>query len=185
MSSQSHIDVPTDHDYDGIKEFDNPLPRWWLWTFALTTIFAVFYWLVMHSLPNAKDSFVRYGEAQREYDLIAYATAIDPAAIVAMSKDPSAVQAGKAVFDLRCMSCHADKGQGSVGPNLTDKFWIHGGDTKAIYMSVAGGYPKLGMPEWRAVLEDVDLQRVVAYIESIRGTDVPGKPAQGDPYEVK
>jgi len=180
--SAPQVDIPTDHEYDGIKEFDNPLPRWWLWTFAGTVLFSIAYWLVMHNLPTASGSFERYGEAQKEYDLIVFSKAVDPAAIMAMTKDPGAVAAGKAVFEARCVSCHADKGQGGVGPNLTDKFWIHGGDTKAIYMSVAGGYPKLGMPEWRAVLEDVDLQRVVAFVETIRGTEVPGKAPQGEEY---
>ena len=177
-----HGDVETDHEYDGIKEFDNPLPRWWLGTFAITVVFAVFYWIAIHSLPSAVGSFDRYGEDQRAYDLAAFATAVDPQAIVAMAKDPAAVQKGKAIFDLRCLSCHGDKAQGGTGPNLTDNFWLHGGDTKSIYVTVAGGYPKLGMPEWRMVLEDADLQHVVAFVESVRNTNVPGKAQQGEAY---
>lgn len=177
-------DVPTDHEYDGIHEFDNPLPRWWLMTFFGAVVFAIGYWLVMHSTPGAAGSYEAYGEAQREYDLAAAANAIDPAQLITMAKDPSAVAAGKTVFTNRCVPCHGPDGGGTVGPNLTDKFWIHGGDLKSIYTTVAGGYPKLGMPEWRLVLEDKDIASVVAYLQSIRNTNVAtGKAQQGDPYE--
>ncbi|MFO0750997.1 MAG: cbb3-type cytochrome c oxidase N-terminal domain-containing protein [Myxococcota bacterium] len=178
-------DVPTDHEYDGIHEFDNPLPRWWLMTFAGTVVFAVIYWVIMHSLPTATSSFDRYGEDQRQYDLAAAANAIDPATVEAMAKDPSVVAAGKTIFTNRCVSCHGPEGGGAVGPNLTDNYWIHGGDLKSIYITVSGGYPKLGMPEWRAVLEDKDIATVVAFLQSIRNTNVPGKPPQGELFTAK
>ena len=181
-SNPPGIDVPKDHAYDGIQEFDNPLPRWWLWTFAITVIFAIFYWMWLHSLPNGTLSFAAYGEEQAEYDLKMLANAVDPAVVVTASKDPATVERGKALFTERCVSCHAAEGQGQVGPNLTDKFWIHGGDVKSIYMTVAGGYPKLGMPEWRTVLEDNQLVDVVAFVLSIRNTEKAGKAPQGESY---
>lgn len=183
MSSQIPADEhQTDHDYDGIRELDNPLPRWWLWTFAGTTVFAIAYWLAMHSLPAATTSFDRYGVEHDELERIALANAVDPSVILAQAKDPAAVAAGFTVFSNRCVTCHGDHGQGGVGPNLTDGHWLHGGDTKSIYATVSRGYPKLGMPEWRAVLEDVDVQHLVAWIESVRGTNVVGKAPQGEEY---
>lgn len=182
-SAHGTTDVPiTGHQYDGIEELDNPLPRWWLWTFAVTVVFAVFYWMWLHSLPSGKQSFDRYAEDQQAYDLAALANAVDPAQIKAMSSDSAAVAAGKATFDLRCASCHGPGGEGTVGPNLTDRNWIHGGDLRSIYVSVAGGYPKLGMPEWRTVLEDKQIAEVIAFLVTIRETNKPGKPAQGPEY---
>lgn len=182
-STHDDLDQPiAGHAYDGIQELDNPLPRWWLWTFAITVVFAIFYWMWLHSLPNGKHSFDAYAEAQMAYDLEALANAIDPATIETMAKDSAVTAAGKVTFDNRCLACHGDKGQGTVGPNLTDNAWIHGGDLRSIYITVAGGYPKLGMPEWRNVLEEKQLAEVVAYLLTMRDTNVPGKPAQGEVY---
>lgn len=182
-SAHGTPDVPiTGHQYDGIEELDNPLPRWWLWTFAVTVVFAVFYWMGLHSLPSGKQSFDRYAEDQQAYDLAALANAVDPGQIKAMSSDSAAVAAGKATFDLRCASCHGPGGEGTVGPNLTDHNWIHGGDLRSIYISVAGGYPKLGMPEWRTVLEDKQIAEVIAFLVTIRDSNKPGKPPQGPEY---
>lgn len=177
-------DVPTNHEYDGIHENDNPLPAWWLWTFAGTVVFAVGYWFVMHQWPERVSSFDEYGVAQVEYENKLMGAAVDPATLAAMAKDPAVVGAGKATFEAKCLPCHGAQGQGTVGPNLTDNFWLHGGDLKSIYMTIATGYPKLGMPEWRMVLEDKQLQELVAFVESIRNSNAPGgKPPQGNEYK--
>jgi len=186
--TQSHaasgdVEVPiAGHAYDGIEELDNPLPRWWLWTFAVTVVFAIFYWMWLHSLPNGKLSFDAYAEAQTAYDLEALANAIDPATIETMAADPALVGRGKTIFDNRCSTCHGALAEGATGPNLTDTSWIHGGDLRSIYITVAGGYPKLGMPEWRNVLEEAQLAEVVAYLVTVRGTNRVGKPPQGEVY---
>lgn len=175
----------TGHVYDGIHEHDNALPRWWLWTFAITVVFAIFYWLAEHSLPSATSSFERYGVAQREYDLNAFSAAVDPQAILVMAKDPAVVDKGKAIYAARCATCHGENAEGlpANGPNLTDRYWLHGGDIKSIYTTIAGGYPKLGMPEWRLVLEDSEMQALTAFIQSVRNTNLPGKPQQGELYQ--
>jgi len=170
------------HAYDGIHELDNPLPRWWLGTFAITVVFGLFYWMALHSLPSGMSSFDAYAQAQETYDLEALGQAVDPAAVKALASDSAAVASGKATFGLRCASCHGPDGQGAVGPNLTDRAWIHGGDLRSIYVTVSGGYPKLGMPEWRAVLDDKQIAQVVAFLITIRDTNIPGKEAQGTDY---
>jgi cytochrome c oxidase cbb3-type subunit 3 len=175
----------TGHVYDGIHEHDNALPRWWLWTFAITVVFSLAYWFVEHSLPSAQSSFDEYGEAQRQYDLNAFAAAVDPQAIVAMAEDPSVIARGKTIFANRCQTCHGEEAQGlpANGPNLTDSYWIHGGDIRSIFTTVAGGYPKLGMPEWRFTLEDAELQALVALIQSQRNSNLEGRGPQGELYE--
>lgn len=174
-------EAPAVHEYDGIIEHDNPLPAWWLWTFAGTVLFAIGYWFMKQQWP-ALSSFEIYGDEQAEYDRIALSVDIDPVALRALAKDPTAVAAGHALYDLKCVPCHGTKGEGTVGPNLTDKFWLHGGDPKSLYMTIAGGYPKLGMPQWRAVLEDQQVKELVAYIQTLRDTNAPGKPPQGTEY---
>lgn len=175
----------TGHVYDGIHEHDNALPRWWLWTFAITVVFALFYWMVEHSLPGSTSTFDEYGEAQREYDLNAFAAAVDPQAIVAMATDQSIIDQGMEVYVARCQTCHGEKLEGvaAQGPNLTDAYWLHGGDIKSIYTTIAGGYPKLGMPEWRFTLEDAEMQALVALIQKVRNTNVEGREQQGVLYE--
>lgn len=176
----NHAEPDTGHEYDGIHEHDYPLPRWWLFTFAITVVFAVGYWVLRHTLPAAEGSFDVYGEDQAEHDRILYSATIDPAAIEKLVADQGAVSAGRALYLARCEACHGPDAAGKVGPNLTDRFWIHGGDTKSIYMTISSGYPKLGMPEWRKVLEDEQVQQLTAYLLSVRNTNVPGKAPQGD-----
>jgi len=182
--SDAQPDVETSHEYDGIRENDNPLPAWWLWTFALSVLFAIGYWFMKQQWPSLS-SFEVYGDEKAEYDRVALAVDIDPVALRALAKDASAVAAGSALYDLKCVTCHGTRGEGAVGPNLTDKFWIHGGDPKSLYMTIAGGYPKLGMPEWRAVLEDAQVKELVAYIQTLHDTNVPGKPPQGTEYTAE
>jgi cytochrome c oxidase cbb3-type subunit 3 len=176
--SKPHEDVETDHDYDGIREFDNPLPRWWLWTFAITVVFSIFYWITRHSLKRdgTFDEFVTELEA---FEARAAANAVAPEALVAMASDPEVLARGQKTFGNKCASCHGVNGEGGSGPNLTDRFWLHGREARDLYLSVSGGYPKLGMPKWRNQLEDTAIQEVVAHVLSLRGKDLPGKGPQG------
>ncbi len=171
-------DVETDHEYDGIKEFDNPLPRWWLWTFAITVLFSVYYWLTRETLP-AEGTFEEFQTEYAEFEAKALAQAVEPAELEAMVKDTAAVAAGQTTFSNKCASCHGEKAEGGTGPNLTDRFWLHGSTTREIYVSIASGYPKLGMPKWRGQLEDRAIQELTAYVLSIRNTNVQGKGPQG------
>lgn len=188
MANQMH-DVDTGHDYDGIREFDNPLPRWWLITLWGSVVFAVFYWAYYHTTDLGPDQL---GELQAE---INEADAAEKArmaemiksgkspnsekALVAMSKDAAAIEAGKAVFTANCASCHAQKAEGLVGPNLTDKYWIHGGKAENIFKVVAEGVLPKGMPAWKASIGESKVREVTAYILSVRNTNVPGKAPQG------
>ncbi len=172
------------HNYDGIEELDNPLPKWWQIIFYGTIVFSVFY-----------VGYYQYGggpSSQQELAAdLAAVKALAPAApqgaadIVAridgLKGDAVAMTAGKAVYDGKCLACHADRGQGIVGPNLTDKFWIHGdGKAAAIAKVIAEGVADKGMPPWGAVLSPDELAQVSAYIISLRGTNVPGgKEPQG------
>lgn len=169
------------HDYDGIQEFDNPLPMWWLWTFFGTIIFAFIYYIhyEFHVGPTLAEELAADMTEISQLKTTAAASApkVDLAEVI---KDPGKIQAGAAAFAAKCASCHGDKGQGLVGPNLTDKFWVHGAKPEEIYNTVAKGVLDKGMPPWDGILKEDELQGVVAFIHSLKGTNpAGGKAAEG------
>src|SRR5689334_16514263 len=117
-------DVETDHDYDGIREFDNPLPRWWLATFVGTVVFSVGYWFYFHSLgagllPAAElQAEMAQAQAAEEARLAkqeAEGKGVTDESLAAMAKDGEALRRGEALFRQNCVACHGDRGQGVVG----------------------------------------------------------------------
>jgi cytochrome c oxidase cbb3-type subunit 3 len=105
---------------------------------------------------------------------------IDENALAAMAKDSSTIERGHAVIAKNCVSCHSDKGQGLVGPNLTDGFQIHGQTRLDLYTTILNGVPEKGMLSWGPVLPPEELAAVAAFVTTLRGTDVPGgKAAEG------
>ena len=106
----------------------------------------------------------------------------DPAMIKA---DAKLIAAGEAKFHTTCAVCHGEKAEGKVGPNLTDKFWIHGKGTLAdIYATIAQGVLEKGMPSWALTLQPDELKALAIYIGTLRGRNVPGKEPQGNPVEL-
>lgn len=173
------------HEVDGIQEYDNKLPNWWLYTLFGTIAFAVGYWYwyeVSGIGPSPEDAY------RADLDRIAseQALSIDvgeatPEALTALAKDPNALALGKQVFTSMCVACHRADGGGSVGPNLTDEFWLHGSAPEKIYRTIASGVPDKGMPAWQAQLGPLKTQAVTAYVLGLRGKNVPGgKAPQGE-----
>lgn len=178
----------TGHDYDGIRELDNPLPRWWLFTLYGAVLFSVGYWFYFHTLRAGLLPMAAYQDevrrAQEEQDrmeaaLEAQGKGITDEQLTAMSRDPAVVERGAAVFKQNCVACHGDRGQGVVGPNLTDAYWLHGGKARDIYTNVSTGVIEKGMPAWKPALGPTRVKEAVAYVLSIRDTNVPGKAPQG------
>jgi cytochrome c oxidase cbb3-type subunit 3 len=185
---QEKQDVDTGHDYDGIREFDNPLPRWWLLTFYGTVVFSVFYWLHYHTLEtgllpsDAYKAEIKQAEDEenaRQAKLEAEGKGVNEQQLVAMAKDAQAISRGAALFKQNCLACHGDKGQGVVGPNLTDDYWLHGGKAMDIYKTISVGIPEKGMPAWRPLLGATKVQDATAFILTLRGKKAPGKAPQG------
>lgn len=170
------------HDYDGIQEFDNPLPMWWLWTFFGTIIFAFIYYIhyEFKAGPSLDQELATDMAAIEQ--MKATATAEAPKVdLAALMNDPQRAQAGAAIYVGKCASCHGDKGQGLVGPNLTDKAWIHGAKPENLVTVITKGVLDKGMPPWDGVLKTDEIHNVIAYIYSIKGTNPAGaKPPQGD-----
>ena len=178
-----------DHNYDGIQELDHPLPRWWIWLFYLTIIFSVFY--MVYYIPSWGPTLRQELAADMKQISEARAQNEPPPdqgpsedSLLALAADPAKVENGKAAFVGKCAACHGDQGQGGIGPNLVDDYWIHGtGKLTDIATVVSQGVADKGMPPWGAVLTPEELGNVVAFIRSIRGTNPPNaKEPQGQQY---
>jgi cytochrome c oxidase cbb3-type subunit 3 len=174
-----------DHEYDGIQELDNNLPPWWVWGFVACIIFAFVYLINYHVLGVSDLQIKAYekemDQAQKEIDayLSKMAMNVDETNATLMI-EKSDLAAGKTIFDNNCSICHKSKGEGDVGPNLTDKAWIYGFDVKDIFYSVKKGRPA-GMPEHASKLNPIQIQQVSSYVLSLPAAK--GKEAQGDIIE--
>ncbi len=175
-------EIMLDHNYDGIRELDNNLPTWWVYMFYGTVIFAVFYMWYYHIYGTGNIQEEEYSKemAQAEIDLKMFASKVDENSVVLLT-DAVKIKNGETVFQSNCVACHGKKGEGGVGPNLTDDYWLHGGDIKAVFKSVKFGIPAKGMIPWQASLSPVQIQEVSSYILKIKGTNPPNpKAPQGD-----
>lgn len=178
---------PEPHDsYDGIEEFDNPLPAWWRRMFWASFFFAIGYMFYYHaadgeSVEQAYANEMREHEVQMAEQALA-AGVVDETSLAPLLANLAFVSEGKQKFDAVCAACHAITGGGSVGPNLTDRFWIHGkGTLLDIYQTIEQGVPAKGMPAWGRTLRPDELKKVVAYVGTLRGTNVSGgKAPQGE-----
>jgi len=165
------------HVYDGIEEADNQLPLWWLWTFYLAIAFAVFYWVAYHELETMPLPMEAYSKALQERSA---GGEVNEELLAALVADPDAVAEGQSLFAENCVACHEARGQGNIGPNLTDEYWIHGGGPMAIHQTISEGVLSAGMPAWGATLGGPASQKLTAYVMSIRGQNLPGKEPQGE-----
>jgi cytochrome c oxidase cbb3-type subunit III len=171
------------HVYDGIEEADNNLPTWWLLTFYGAVVFGLIYWFYYHEYaigqlqPQKYAAAVAAAEAERSI--------VTDESLDALALDGSAVAAGSQIFATQCMACHDTKAQGRVGlgPNLTDKYWIHGGAPTNIHATVTNGVSAKGMPAWAPILGEEGVKQVVAYVLTLRNTEVPGVEPQGEIWE--
>jgi cytochrome c oxidase cbb3-type subunit 3 len=188
MNQPTDQDRLLDHEYDGIQEYDNPLPRWWLATFWITIIFSILYVL---NLPVVGMGQGRVADYEAEMAKAAeLAAANDPlagitaASLEEQSRNQATLELGKATFASMCAVCHAADGGGGIGPNLTDNYWIHGAGPMDILKTVNAGVLEKGMPAWGKTLKPDQLTAAVAYVLTLRGTTpaVP-KPPQGIPAD--
>ncbi len=187
IKEEAKIDLG--HNYDGIRELDNRLPPWWLYGFYITIVFAgIYLWRyhVSHTAPLSGEEYsiaMAKAEAEKEAYLKKSANNVDENTVVLLT-DASALAAGKNVFATNCAACHLADGGGSVGPNLTDDYWLHGGSVKDIFKTVKYGVPEKGMRSWKEDLSPVQMSQVTSYIKSLRGTK-PANPKepQGSLYQ--
>lgn len=177
------------HTYDGIQEYDNPMPRWWVNLFWITIFFA--YGYCVYYMTGIGPSHVEEYEmemklAEAEKAALAETTSTEQGSsssiserlvLAALSAD--SISSGKEVYDSKCMFCHGDKGQGLIGPNLTDDHWIHGGSMEEILHIINVGVVAKGMVAWENQLSEDERINLVAFIRSIQGTNIEGKGPEG------
>lgn len=174
----------TSHVYDGIAEYDNPLPAWWRRIFWATFVFSLGYYVHYQLTGNGTSVDEEYAADMREYREMLAAQSLgkelNEEALANLMKDPVMLRDARTVFIARCAQCHAPGGQGDIGPNLTDDAWLNGdGTLMGLHEVVSNGRPQKGMPGWSQKLRPVELAQVVAFVGSIRNTNVPGRPPQG------
>jgi cytochrome c oxidase cbb3-type subunit III len=162
-----------DHEIDGIQELDNNLPRWWVWLFVLTTIFAFGYMMYFHVLRIGDLQAVEYTKEAKEGDAIkATALAKFEASLSTLqpSQDADVLASGKSTFLRMCAPCHRADAGGLVGPNLCDDYWIHGSTFGDNLKVIVNGVPQKGMLTWKGVLKPNEIHAVASYIYTLRGT---------------
>jgi cytochrome c oxidase cbb3-type subunit III len=186
---EKEAEILLDHNYDGIKELDNHLPPWWKWLFYGTIVWGAVYLVVYHwsdSLPLQDEEYqnaVAEAEAQRAKFLATQPVVVIDENALAYEANEDIIKKGKQVYAINCASCHNAQGQGGIGPNLTDEYWLHGGSIKSIYATIKNGVQEKGMIPWAPVLSPEQMRDVSFYIMSLKGTNPPDpKAPQGEIY---
>jgi cytochrome c oxidase cbb3-type subunit III len=185
-----------DHEADGIREFDNDLPRWWLYGFYLTIVFSVIYVVNYHVLstpffgaPTVVAEYEADMKAVAEFRAAHRSQTPALAAAVTVLTDAPSLEQGRAIFESAsslCSSCHRPDLGGLVGPNLTDAGWLHGCGLREVMTSIRTGYPTRGMLPYGGgtPLSDEQLRQLASYVLSKRGA-LPAAPKPADPERDK
>lgn len=179
-------DELTTHCYDGIQEYDNPLPGWWKWLFIGTVLFA-FPYIVYYHGAEAPTQEERYSAEVAETAKLAFAEIGelngDEATMAQYLNEPTWVAYGESVYKANCVSCHGATGGGLVGPNLTDEEYLHINNLEDIYKVINEGANRGAMPAWLNRLEQNDRVLVSVYVAKLRGSN-PGGNAKGPQGKV-
>ena len=179
-------DIELEHEFDGIKELDNPTPAWFMYLFYATIIIAVGYMFYYHVFDWGQLQDEEYAteimeaeEAKKAY--LAKAANIIDENSVTESTDAAVISAGQAIYNTNCVACHGDKGQGVVGPNLTDEYWLHGGSINKVFKTIKYGIPEKGMISWEKTLSPKQIADVSNFINSLKGSNpANAKAPQGE-----
>ncbi|MEL6698434.1 MAG: cbb3-type cytochrome c oxidase N-terminal domain-containing protein [Bacteroidota bacterium] len=196
VAQEASIDMG--HDYDGIRELDNNLPPWWKYGFYFTIGFAMVYLVHFHVVElsflngffgpsnSSTEEYViamEEAEIQKKAYLAKQANLVDERTATYMT-EASDIAKGKELFTSKtCVVCHGQQGEGGIGPNLTDRYWLHGGDVKDIFATIKYGVPAKGMQAWESQIKPIEMQQISSYILSIQGTNPPNpKDPEGELY---
>lgn len=184
-NADKNVDSLRAHSFDGIQEFDNKLPNWWLWILYGSIVFSLAYWVFFHTLHVGKlprERFAQEMVAAQEAQLARMkAGGITDDSLALEATIPAKVAEGRKIFEQYCVVCHGDQGQGLVGPNLTDDYWLHGPKPMDHYKVVTEGVPAKGMAAWGNQLGPARVEAAVVYVLSIHGKNLPGKAPEGVP----
>ncbi len=186
---QQEADIDLGHDYDGIRELDNRLPPWWLYGFYITIVIAgIYLWRyhVTHTAPSSTQEFeiaMAKAEEEKAAFLKTAANLVDENTVTLLT-EPSAIENGKKTYTTNCAACHGADGGGTVGPNLTDEYWLHGGRVNDIFKTIKYGVQEKGMKSWKDDFSPVQIAELASYIKTLKGSKpaTPKEP-QGDLFK--
>jgi cytochrome c oxidase cbb3-type subunit 3 len=187
VAIEKEDEIMLDHNYDGIHELDNDLPPWWKYGFYLTIIFSVIYMFYYH-FSSGKLQLAEYEDEMLagQYDFNEYrkkASNLVDENNATLLTDAVSLESGKSVYMDNCAACHGRAGEGGVGPNLTDDYWLHEGDIKGVFKTIKFGWPEKGMKSWQQDLSAKQIHEISSYVKSLRGTNPPNaKEKQGEIY---
>lgn len=184
-------DVELDHNYDGIRELDNSLPPWWVYLFYITIFWGLGYLVYYHMGDWGKNQEQEYiaaiedAEVQKAAFLSTQADLVDEKSVTILT-DEASIAEGKEVYLANCIACHGANGEGNaVGPNLTDKYWIHGGSIQNVFSTIKYGVVEKGMQSWQSQIRPQVIQKVASYIMSMQGSNpANAKEPQGVLYDA-
>jgi len=184
------------HEYDGIRELDNRMPRWWLYLFYVTIVFSAVYLIGYHVLPEGS----RWASQEMEYENEIASAALfmpaDPHASIDLTSlvpltSQADMAAGEEIYNKICVTCHGKFAEGLVGPNMTDPYWIHGDTTsntirvKDLYNVMITGVIEKGMISYKDQLTPEQMQQVIGFIFSLQGTNPPNaKQPEGHKFDL-
>ena len=181
-------EILMEDDYDGIKELDNKVPPWFNYLFYTTIIFAVYYLFNYEVFSAGKSQIDEYNDemqaaAIQRSELEASGAFVTEENVTKLIDQPD-LEEGRDIFKYNCVPCHGPEAGGIVGPNLTDKYWIHGGGIKNVFTTIKYGVPSKGMISWQTQLNPKQIQLVASYVLSLQGTHpVNPKEQQGTLWE--
>ena len=186
---EREAEVMTYHEYDGIRELDNNLPPWWKYGFYLTIVIGIVYLFNYHVTRSFPLQGAEYEKEladaaiAKEAYLKTVADKVDENTVTVLTA-ANEIDLGKSIYKEKCTACHGQAGEGGVGPNLTDDYWIHGGGIKNVFKTIKYGVPAKGMISWQAQLKPVEMQQIASFILSLKGSKpAGGKEPQGDLYQ--
>ncbi|MEL6671678.1 MAG: cbb3-type cytochrome c oxidase N-terminal domain-containing protein [Bacteroidota bacterium] len=185
IAQEASIDMG--HDYDGIRELDNNLPPWWKYGFYLTIVISVVYIYVYHiqsdwsSAGEYEAEMAEAAEIKARYlERVANMVNENSATVLTAQAD---LAEGKSIYEVNCVPCHGTQGEGGIGPNFADAYWIHGGDVKDLFKTIKYGVPEKGMIAWQDQLKPKEIQQLASYILEFQGTNPAGaKGPEGELY---
>jgi cytochrome c oxidase cbb3-type subunit 3 len=185
VSREKEVDLG--HSFDGIRELDNRLPPWWLGLFYGSIIFAVVYMYYYHFSGNEWSSRGEYSEEMAEAERskrlyrVQMADVVDEESVQFLT-DELALEQGNVIFQSNCATCHGENGEGGVGPNLTDPYWIHGGTINDVFSVIKYGVPEKGMVSWQAQVRPAAMEKVASFIMTLQGTEPENAKEQEGQY---
>ncbi len=179
VPGEAAVGEVTGHRWDGdLQEYNNPLPRWWLWLFYITLVFSLGYLALYPGLGKLPGLLGWTPQKQYQEEIAAAEAAYQPlfaryaqVPLEALSKDPQAVKIGQRLFVNYCAGCHGSDARGNPGfPDLSDHDWLYGGDPRTIETSILDGR-NAAMPAWQEVVGDAGVDQLTAYVRRLAGLE--------------